>query len=139
MAAEIAKAFPRRPPGVVYAFGDTIYNPSGQLLRPPILKHEMEHGRRQLLWAPPPDSVTQWDPVEVWWRRYIEDQEFRYFEELFAHAVEMKAQMTGDRNHNARLRMSTAQRLLAPFYEYDSSVDLQTAMSDLRREVAKLK
>jgi hypothetical protein len=128
MAAEIAKAFPRRPPGVIYAWGDTIYNPGGHLLHPPILAHEAEHGRRQQMRCTP----------ETWWRRYIEDQEFRYFEELFAHAVELKAQMTGDRNRNACLRTSTAARLLAPFYEYDSSVDMQTAMRDLRREVARL-
>lgn len=126
MIEEIRKAFPDRPPGVVYAFGDTIYNPSGVILSPPLIAHESEHGWRQ-------DHF--FDGPEVWWRSYLEDVEFRFREEVQAHAIEYLAQDPRDRNQRAFLLMSTVNRLLAPFYAYGNSITRQDATASLRKAI----
>jgi hypothetical protein len=128
MIDEIRKAFPRRPDGVVYAFGDTIYYPSGKECRlpTPIVEHERAHSRRQ-------SGVG----AEAWWRLYIEQPGFRYTEELHGHAREYLRQMTKDRNRNACLITSTVARMLAPFYEYGSAQPtMQKAIKDLRATIA---
>ena len=104
----IAKAFPHRSTGVIYAYGDIVYNPSGIVIPPALIAHETAHGLRQLI-------------PEAWWNLYITDPEFRYREELYGHAAELRALKTGDRNRNANLVMQTTLRLLAPFYEYGLS------------------
>lgn len=126
MLEEIRRAFPNRPPGVIYAFGDIIYNPGGHFLPPAIVAHEAEHGYRQ---------HNGYGP-EKWWRKYIDDAAFRYQEELKAHAAEYRAQAGGDRNRNACLKIATVARLLAPFYEYGSQQPtMREALRDLTREI----
>jgi len=76
--------------------------------------------------------------AQCWWDKYISDPEFRYYEELLAHAAEFKTQRAGnDRNFGARLLMATALRLIAPLYNYQPPRTLQDAMKDLRREIGK--
>jgi hypothetical protein len=119
---EIAAAFPKRGRGVIYAYGDTIYNPSGAFINPVLVAHENAHGTRQS------------DP-EAWWRLYIADPEFRYQEELYGHAAELKASVTSDRNANARLLTVTVFRLLAPFYEYGLS---QRTFANAKKDLQEL-
>src|SRR6266403_4994244 len=75
--------------GVLVAYGEDIFNPSNVHISPALLAHEYRHCARQ--W--------QADP-EAWWEKYMTDQEFRYHEELIAHAEEYacQAKMTKDRN-----------------------------------------
>ena len=129
MIEEIRQVFPNRPKNVVYAFGDTIYAPDGGTLPPAIVAHEAAHGQRQLACGP-----------EVWWRQYLEDPEFRYREELVAHASEFRAQFGsgGDRNMRTCLMVRTVMRLLAPMYAYGKAQRTAgEATADLRREVKK--
>lgn len=42
----IKEVFPVTP-NVIFAFGDTIYNPGGHNLSPSIIAHEEAHGARQ--------------------------------------------------------------------------------------------
>jgi hypothetical protein len=122
----IVKAFPNATnSGVIFAHGDDIYNPSGVEIPAALLAHEAVHGRRQLGC---PDS---------WWEAYIHDPEFRYVEELYAHVAEFKAQASRsmDRNLRAKLLQSTAQRLVAPLYNYQPPRTLSQAMRDLRWEL----
>jgi hypothetical protein len=131
MIAEIAARFPNRPPSVIYAFGDTIYTPSAQFIPPAIIAHEAKHGARQM------DIGGTW----VWWRMYLENDEFRYREELVAHAVEYQERfaLNPDRNWAPKLLLMTADRLLAPFYEYPKGMKTQAeAMKDLKREIRHL-
>jgi hypothetical protein len=124
---QIKVAFPRAEnPGVVFAYGDRIYNPSGNVIPPALIAHEEVHLNRQ----------RDAGPI-YWWDRYLTDSEFRYTEELLAHVAEFKHQRGSDRNASARLLLSTALRLVAPLYNYVPPRTLGDAMKDLRREIAK--
>ena len=130
---QIKVAFPRAEnPGVLFAYGDRIYNPSGIVVPPALIAHEEVHLNRQRSAGPTPGSTTQWSGAELWWQRYLEDSEFRYHEELLAHVAEFKALKAGDRNASARLLMSTALRLVAPLYNYQPPRSMRQAMKDLR-------
>jgi hypothetical protein len=136
MFNRIVEVFPKASGhGVLFAFGDTIYNPSGAVIPPPLLAHEEVHGRRQTRNAGEIFRATQ---VERWWEQYLKDPEFRYDEELYAHVAEFKAQMPYDRNLRAKLLMSTAQRLIAPLYQYGIR-SLNQAIRDLQREIESAK
>jgi hypothetical protein len=133
----IQAAFPKSMnSGVMFAYGNAIYNPSGIVIPPALIAHEEVHLRRQQELAPRPGSTTQWSGTELWWDRYLRDSEFRYNEELLAHAAEFKTQrVTSDRNFGARLLMHTALRLVAPLYNYQPPRTLQQALKDLQREI----
>lgn len=80
--ATLAKAFPiKGRPGILYAFGDKLYNPSGVKVTPWIMAHEMVHGERQ---------QDEGMYLEKWWDEYINYPDFRLKEELLAHRAEWK-------------------------------------------------
>jgi hypothetical protein len=136
---QIRAAFPNAgSPGVLFAHGDHIYNPSGAVVPAALIAHEEVHLNRQRSAGPTPGSTTQWSGPDLWWQRYIEDSEFRYNEELLAHAAEFKTQKSAnDRNFGARLLMATALRLVAPLYNYQPPRTLQQALKDLQQEIKK--
>jgi hypothetical protein len=124
---QIRAAFPDADkPGVIFAYDGSIYNPSGGLIPPALIAHENVHLGRQI-------SVG----ADFWWGEYLRDAEFRYHEELLAHAAEFRMLRYEDRNQGAALLMRTALRLVAPLYNYVPPVSLQQAMKDLREEIAK--
>lgn len=121
----ILAAFPNAgSKGVLFAYGQNIYNPSDIVIPDWLLAHERKHCERQF------------DP-ETWWKRYITDEEFRYKEELIAHVEEYLAQARSlsDGNARARLEMRTAVRLVAPLYNYQPPRSLNQAVKDIRRAV----
>ena len=123
---QIQAAFPRAVnPGVLFAYCPNIYNPSGVVIPPALIAHENVHLQRQ---GKSPND---------WWSCYIADSEFRYIEELLAHAAEFKMQRATDRNLGARLLLSTALRLVAPLYNYTPPRSLQQALKDLKREIGQ--
>jgi hypothetical protein len=126
---QILKAFPdAEKPGIIFAYGDYIFSPSGNAIPEPLLKHEAVHCERQ-------QAPGKMSP-EIWWRLYVEDNAFRYREELYAHVAEYHAQARGiDRNQRAKLLMSTAARLVAPLYNYQPPRSLTQAVYDLRWEI----
>lgn len=107
---------------ILYAYGDTIYNPKGIHVPNYLLAHETVHMMRQMATTP-----------EAWWKKYIEDEEYRYAEELAAHRVEyaVLADQIGDRNTRAKLLMATAAKLTAPLYAFSKKKLLQ-AQRDLQ-------
>jgi len=123
---QIKATFPKSEnPGILFAHGSSIYNPSGVIVPPALIAHENVHLKRQNeLFTP-----------DSWWELYLEDSEFRYYEELLAHVAEFKMQRTRDRNFVARLMVHTALRLIAPLYNYTPPVSLQQAMADLKQEI----
>lgn len=124
----ILKAFPNAADdGVIFAYGPNVYNPSGRTIPPMLLAHEAVHQERQHLGA------------DDWWESYIHNPEFRYNEELLAHVAEFKAQLARglDRNLRAKLLQSTAQRLVAPLYNYQPPRSLSRALCDLRYRLEK--
>lgn len=121
----IHAAFPEaNKKGVLFAYGEDVYNPWGIVIPPALLAHEYRHCARQ--W--------QADP-EAWWEKYITDGEFRYEEELIAHVEEYIVQAKGmkDRNARARLEMNTAARLIAPLYNYQPPRSLSQAVRDIHK------
>lgn len=103
----IVEAFPDAArPGVIFCWGDTIFNPSGNPVSPELRAHEAVHSKRQ------------GNDIEGWWRRYIADPEFRLAEELPAHRREYWTfcRRHGNRNQRGAFLDSAAGRLSGPLY-----------------------
>lgn len=119
---KILQVFPMAVmPGVVFAYGDKIYIPSGADIAPEILSHERVHCERQIVMG-----------VEAWWDRYLIDPRFRYEEELLAHKVEysfLRGLYPGQARKQAILS-HVAQKLSAKLY--GSMVTLEQAKRALK-------
>lgn len=107
MFGEIAAAFDLRGRRVIFAFGDTIYNPDRIEITPALAAHERVHGERQLAMG-----------VERWWRSYIDDRAFRRDEEILAHQVEYltHCQRALSRNERRFYENAIAEKLASPLY-----------------------
>ena len=105
---EICQAIPTaRGNGIVFAYGDKIFVPSGKELTHHLKVHEAIHCIRQ-------KEIG----VEFWWSKYLTDLRFRYQEELVAHAAEYDSLTREATNRNQR-RASlkfVAARLASPLY-----------------------
>lgn len=106
---EIVKAFPQcRRSGIIFAYHPNIYVPDGFELSNPLKVHEAVHCIRQ-------ERIG----VEKWWQLYIDDEKFRYHEELLAHRAEYRA-MVKENGNNRKIRRTAlkvvAQRLSSPLY-----------------------
>lgn len=90
----------------IFAYGDTIYNPSGASLTPALIAHEGVHSRQQ------------GDDVEGWWDRYLVDEKFRFQQELEAHQQEYKTFSHFHRDRNTRFHYlaAIAKRLAGKLY-----------------------
>ena len=107
---DIMKIFPMADNyGVIFAFNNAIYSPSGGEIPYPLIKHEGVHCARQ--------GGTEAGSIE-WWEKYLKDVEFRYREELLAHRVEYQACIETAKNRNMRRRAlrHVAKRLSSPLY-----------------------
>lgn len=106
---EIKQHFPEATKrGVLFAWGDKIFNPSGVEIPPWLIAHEEVHGRQHAAAGGP----------GKWWRRYIDDVAFRAAQELAAHQVEYRVlcQHVKDRNARARALQQMALRLSGSLY-----------------------
>lgn len=116
--SDIAKAFPfiKGRPGILFAWGDRIYNPSGVTIDYPLMRHEETHGLRQQSC-----KVTAYcgpEQVAVWWGAYLSDPKFRLDEELAAHRTEFeayKSRMPNERDQEMYLTL-LSQRLSSKLY-----------------------
>lgn len=122
---EIDAAFHVRGKPVLFAWGDTVYNPKGAALPPCLHAHEAVHGARQA-----------GDPAG-WWRRYIADRAFRLQEEIPAHVAELKVRLRDCPSRPARRRCIrlVAQRLCNPVYRWGGQVTLDQAIRLLKAAV----
>lgn len=110
MFEQIAEVFPMaRKPGVIFSWGDRLYNPSGRDIQPQLMAHESVHSQRQ--------GATD-QSIREWWTCYLGDPAFRLEEELLAHRAEFRAlkSWTKDRNALARSLHEIAARLSSPLY-----------------------
>lgn len=74
----LAEVFPiRGKQGIIYAYGNRIYNPSGVKVLPWVLEHEKVHCERQF-------EVG----IGIWWDAYVAFPDFRLSEEVLAHRKE---------------------------------------------------
>lgn len=103
----IAEVFPSAMrPGVIFAYGKNLFNPSGIEISPSLMEHEKLHGERQRMIG-----------VELWWKRYLEEPQFRYEEELLAHRAEYRKASEGVNRQQRRHHLHhIAKRLASPLY-----------------------
>ena len=73
---EIRRAGLGDDPNVIVAYGDTIFNPSGQDIPEDVKFHEFIHSKQQKAYG----------SVENWWVKYCWDKEFRLEAEVVAYA-----------------------------------------------------
>lgn len=107
---EIRRVFPMASAkGVIFTFGQTIYNPSGVEIPPELMSHESVHAQRQ---------GASLDGVMTWWGRYLAEPQFRIEEELLAHRAEYRAfkGMVKDRKLVAQKLEIIAARMSGPLY-----------------------
>lgn len=91
--------------GVLYAWGDRIYNPSGVHVSDELIAHERVHGTRQ------------GSDITGWWRRYMAEPAFRLEEEIAAHRAEYEwLAGHGSRNERRAALKRVAARLASPLY-----------------------
>lgn len=92
---------------ILFAWGDTIFNPEGVEIPPELFAHEAVHGERQI-------GIG----VEHWWDRYLDLPWWRLKEEELAHRAEYQAYAR--RHPNSRKRAlvldAIAERLAGPLY-----------------------
>lgn len=95
--------------GVIFAFGDTIYNPSGVDLSPSLIAHEATHSLQQ-------DEIGG---AEIWWGFYITQPEWMIGQELDAYRIEYRQYIADGKMNRAfrhRFCRSCAMRLASPLY-----------------------
>lgn len=108
--------FPMAGKRTVFAMGDKIYVPSGIKLSPAIYAHELVHCDRQLKLG-----------VETWWQKYVEDVNFRYWEELLAHRTEYRKLIENNpgrpmrRAHLAETAKKLSHKLYGPMITFDKA------------------
>lgn len=104
--SEIRAAFKSATqPGVIFCYGDTIYNPSGDELSDALLAHEAVH------------SHQQGNDPAGWWSRYIKDPPFRFEQELLAHQAEYRSlARDGSRHVRRSVLKQLSVRLAGPLY-----------------------
>lgn len=110
--AEINAKFKVQGKPVIFSWGNIIYNPERIVVSPELVIHEHVHGQRQ---AP---------GIVEWWQHYIQNEEFRYAEELLAHKAEFAFLAVGvkDRNVRNKLLVRTAGRLTSPLYGWSRPI-----------------
>ncbi len=107
MFDEIDKVFNVKGKPILFAWGTTgVFNP----LRCPV-PHELEHHELAHM-------ARQGDTPESWWRRYLDDAEFRLAEEVVGHQAEYRAfcERNKDRNHRAFALHRISARLASALY-----------------------
>ncbi len=105
---QILATFPQAgEKGVIFSWGEFIYNPSGGTIPDPLIAHEAVHGERQVALG-----------VDKWWEMYLRDALFRFDEELPAHQAEYKryCEIVKDREKRARYLHNIACRLAGNLY-----------------------
>lgn len=95
--------------GVIFAWGNSIYNPSGVALPPELVAHEAVHRARQ--------GLTEVS-IRRWWEFYLSSPEFRLEEEIPAHRAEYQkfCRRFKDRNLRPAMLDKLAERLSGSLY-----------------------
>lgn len=116
---QVRSAFPLQK-GVLFCYGDTIYNPDEVPIPLWLIAHETVH------------CMQQGENPQEWWDRYVKDPVFRYTQELDAHRAEWHAikRVIKDRRARNKYLNNMAKRLSSPLY--GCVVDFRTAKNAIR-------
>ncbi len=95
------------PKGMLFTYGDTIYNPNNGNISPDMLIHEEMHCEQQ-----------KKDGPEFWWKKYLLDAQFRLSQELeaYKHQYCCMTKIVKDRNALCRFLILYARHLSDPAY-----------------------
>jgi hypothetical protein len=105
----------------VFCFGDILYNPGNHAIPEHLLVHEGVHEAQQTGFFMNPKK---------WWRRYIDDPQFRLYQEVDAYNTQLKFIATEVRDKNTLLKFKTlvAKELSGEMYgnmvDYSEALDL---------------
>lgn len=109
--AEIAAVFPtvstRFQRGIIFCYGDVIYNPCGRPIPRELLAHEATHSMQQA-------EVG----LQAWWRDYLDQPYWRFEWELEAHQIEYESYCSQGygRAYRRRYLAMEAERLSGALY-----------------------
>lgn len=119
---EIRKILVNIPETMVFVFGDTIYNPSGNEIVPALEAHEAHH------------SLQQGKSPQTWWRRYLTDGAFRASQEIPAYQMQYRQykKEIKDRNKLNNILIGLAMELSSP--AYGSIISTQEAMEAIKTD-----
>lgn len=121
--ADIKQTFPHVVglQGVLYAWGDRVFNPSGGPVAQWLRAHEAVHLQQQ--------SRLE-GGVSKWWFMYLRSMAFRYLMEVPAHVTEYRTYLQNKKDKKGRYLQSIAERLSGPLYGH--LVDYETALQTIR-------
>jgi hypothetical protein len=117
----ILREFPKASlDGIIFAYSPDIYSPTRMDVDLAIIEHEKVHIDRQKLVG-----------VDFWWDQYVSSVDFRYYEELLAHAAEYACMIRGKKSQKKRdsILITIAKKLIHPVYKHNKS--LTTAITDI--------
>ena len=102
---DIRKVLPIDSGKMIYCWGDILYNPHKLEIADHLKIHELTHSRQQIV-------------PEVWWKRYLEDKDFRLSQELEAYQEQYKfaKNWIKDRNLLSRFLWAIARDLSSELY-----------------------
>ena len=121
---DVMDAFPaaRNKRGLLFAYGDTIYNPHLVNVSPSLEAHETIHIWQQINVHP-----------REWWDTYIRSDKFRWECEQFAHLAEWVVESRQGNRHDRRASLHmVAAKLSADLYNWTPPVSQGRAARTLR-------
>lgn len=120
--------------GVLYSWGDKIYNPSGVEVPAWLVLHEKVHFDQQTEMRNPHETLDS--AVRRWWGMYIRSMAFRLLMEIPAHQVEYAAYITLNKDKKKRYLNDIASRLSGPLYGYMLTHDeaVKEILNDTQRQ-----
>lgn len=136
---ELRRAFPKIRKGVIFTYGTTVYY-TGAPLNDALKEHESVHVIQQMTY--PGDGgpyITEPGPGG-WWDRYINDRNFRYEQELEAHAAEYRWYMeNGGRQQRRAAFRGIVKRLSGSLYNCgrksaEVAADIKNMAAQQRRQ-----
>lgn len=93
--------------GVIFCYGDTIYNPEAIIVGPDLVAHETAHSVRQQEVGGP----------DLWWDLYLRDKGFRFNEEVKGYRAQYRYEVQhGVRQARRRALKDLSWRLAHPIY-----------------------
>jgi hypothetical protein len=106
--------------GIVYAYGDVLYNPDNGVIDVPLIAHEQTH------------TIQQGDSPEEWWVKYLNDSEFRLSQEIEAYRNQYikYCDLVKDKNKRFNFLRKIASDLSSPMY--GNIIKLEEALKVLK-------
>lgn len=106
------KQFLSPPTNAIFAYGDTIYNPSGLTIDPDLEYHESVHQKQQ----------QSFRNAGEWWDKYLTDKDFRKSQEVEAYGGQYQWIKSRVPEKWLRIALEELGENLAKWYNLDLTV-----------------